>query len=139
MSGTSEEEISRIARLFSKESPISVFKEIAPLQEPTCDTDHHERKRETITEAFDIVELAKILVNEKIAFTEREQDLCLLNMFYVRRAMVRVINSRYFDDINLIAPVYDKVRHQERQLAEMQTQLRQQEERLQKLEQAATK
>lgn len=115
------------------------FRELLPMNEPSCDKEHHERKRETITEAFDVDELVGIFKDEILELQPREQELLLLNTLYVRRAMVRVINSRYFDDINLIAPVYDKVRHQERQLAEMQTQLRQQEERLQKLEQAATK
>lgn len=115
------------------------FKEIAPLDEPACTKEHHEYKKETVTDAFAVEELVNIFQDEVLDLYPRERELLLLNTLYVRRAMVRFINSRYFDDINLIAPVHNKVRDLESKLAQAQEQLRQQEQRLQQLEQAATK
>ncbi len=115
------------------------FKEIAPQDEPACTKEHHEYKKETVINAFAVDELVNIFQDEVLDLYPRERELLLLNTLYVRRAMVRFINSRYFDDINLIAPVHNKVRNLEGQLAKAHQQLHQQEQRLNQLEQAVTK
>ena len=96
---------------------------IAPFDEPVCTDDHHARKKEAIHQAVDINEMEKILSDKEINFSQREADLFTATVFLVRRAMVRLLNSRYFDDINLIIPIYRRITDLERDVKQLKAEL----------------
>jgi len=111
------------------------FLQIVPLAEPSCTKEHHDYKKEAINEAFDQDELLKVLADKVLDLYPRERELMTLNTIYIRRAMVRILNSRYFDDINLIGPVFDRVAKLENVVAGQGQHLQKIEQRLQNIEQ----
>ena len=71
---------------------INKIRDIAPLSEPRCDSQHHKRKREVIHEAFDVDELL-MLLNDKGLFKDtREREILVATLFLTRRSIVRLRN-----------------------------------------------
>lgn len=99
------------------------LKWFSPLREPSCDEKHHKRKKEAFLKAFDVDELVKILGDKDINMSPRERELFVATIFTVRRSQIRLYNQNYFDKINMLDPVYNRIRGLEEEITQLKIRL----------------
>lgn len=111
--------INRTERL--EESLEFVKRSLPKFYESPITEEHHKKKKEAIIEAFDVREM--LILAEKLNLEAYEERSFIGMHRLIRRALARLLNTRYFDDMNLIAPIYSRISELEREVKSLKAEL----------------